>query len=522
MFRKFIGQNKTLILASLVLLLIFISVLYVGIDQIYKRESARQHEQEVAQLQAGKMTVKTFFDNIVSDLRLLSSFPAIENYVESEFKRSHDEVKELFLHFAESNYQFYRYKIIDSSGQARIVVDNKPQAAPEVLPYEEWHGKKPRDYLAELLELEKDQIHSSPINFQVEFGDEEVLDAPVLWVSIPLTGAGGKIGGIFSLAVNISECLRLLPESILVQTEEDNLIFTDHDGVVEFHQSGYAFPEHSGDLFVSDMETIHYTTKEFLPGKSLILGIHHKHPELKQIFNRMVAATVMLGALFFGMVFVIDYVNFQKNREMVSAEKAIIFSLASLAEGRDPETGAHLARTKTYSALLAGELAEDHKFHKIISRDFIENLSEATPLHDIGKVAIPDSILLKAEKLTDDEFEKIKEHVSAGKKIVGNAIDKFKLKQPFLAMSLNICEYHHEKYSGEGYWGLKGEQIPLEARIFALCDAYDAIRSERPYKRALPHDKAVERIKKDSGTHFDPDVVNAFLRCEEDFKDIRR
>ncbi len=158
----------------------------------------------------------------------------------------------------------------------------------------------------------------------------------------------------------------------------------------------------------------------------------------------------------------------------------------------------------------------------MMTDDFLENLAEAAPLHDIGKVGVPDSILLKPGKLTDEEFEEMKEHTLSGSDIIRNAIDKFKLNQPFLNMSLNICNYHHEKYNGKGYLGLKGEQIPLEARIFAICDAYDALRSERPYKSASPHEEAVEKIKEDSGTHFDPDIVNAFLRCEEVFRDLER
>jgi len=166
-------------------------------------------------------------------------------------------------------------------------------------------------------------------------------------------------------------------------------------------------------------------------------------------------------------------------------------------------------------------LSKDKKYRKLITNEFIEDLYDAAPLHDIGKVGIRDAILLKESKLTNEEYEEIKKHVKIGKQILQNTIDKFKLKQLFFIMGRNICAYHHEKYNGKGYpEGLKGQEIPLEARIFTLCDAYDAIRSKRPYKNELSHEEAVKRIKSDSGEHFDPDIVDAFLKCEKEFLKI--
>ncbi|MFH1543049.1 MAG: HD domain-containing phosphohydrolase, partial [Patescibacteria group bacterium] len=197
---------------------------------------------------------------------------------------------------------------------------------------------------------------------------------------------------------------------------------------------------------------------------------------------------------------------------------AIISSLAGLTEGRDPETGRHLERTRNYSVVLAKQLRKDKKYRKLITNEFIEDLYDATPLHDIGKVGIRDAILLKESKLTNEEYEEMKKHVQIGKQVLQNTIDRFKLKQSFFIIGRNICAYHHEKYNGKGYLeGLKGQEIPLEARVFALCDAYDVIRSKRPYKDELSHEEALRRIKSDSGEHFDPDIVCAFLKCEKEF-----
>jgi len=218
---------------------------------------------------------------------------------------------------------------------------------------------------------------------------------------------------------------------------------------------------------------------------------------------------------------IIGYLNVVRFRELIGAQKAIIFSLVELTERRDPETGQHLERTKKYTAELAKQLRENKKYRKLITSEFIEDISDAAPLHDIGKVGIRDSVLLKKSKLTQEEYEEMKEHVRIGKQILQDAIDTFKLKQPFLLVGRNICAYHHEKYDGKGYLeGLKGTEIPLEARIFTLCDTYDAIRSKRPYKDALPHEEAVRRIMSDSGEHFDPDIVDAFLKIENEFAKI--
>jgi putative two-component system response regulator len=218
---------------------------------------------------------------------------------------------------------------------------------------------------------------------------------------------------------------------------------------------------------------------------------------------------------------IISYINFARFRELIGAQKAIISSLAGLTEGRDPETGRHLERTRNYSVVLAKQLRKDKKYRKLITNEFIEDLYDAAPLHDIGKVGIRDAILLKESKLTSEEYEEMKKHAQIGKQVLRNTIDRFKLKQSFFIIGRNICAYHHEKYNGKGYLeGLKGQEIPLEARVFALCDAYDAIRSKRPYKDELSHEEALRRIKSDSGEHFDPDIVDAFLKCEKEFLKI--
>lgn len=185
-----------------------------------------------------------------------------------------------------------------------------------------------------------------------------------------------------------------------------------------------------------------------------------------------------------------------------------VFALAKLAELRDPETGYHLERTREYSVILASELG--------CPEDFVANIYKVGPLHDIGKVGIPDRVLLKPAALTDEEYAEMKKHPVIGADVILSIIADHHLSRGYLLMARDIILHHHERYDGTGYpCGLKGEDIPLSARIFSIVDAYDAIISKRPYKPPLPHEEALRRIKKDSGTHFDPAVVDAFFRIHE-------
>lgn len=208
-------------------------------------------------------------------------------------------------------------------------------------------------------------------------------------------------------------------------------------------------------------------------------------------------------------------------KKVQSARNATILGLAKLAEYRDADTGAHLERIREYAKVLAEELAKKPKYVGYITHEYIEDIYNSSILHDIGKVGIPDSILLKPGRLTVEEFEVVKRHSSLG----GDALKTVESKiegQSFMSLGKEIAYYHHEKWDGTGYpKGLKGEEIPLSARIVSLADVYDALTSKRVYKDAFSHEKAKEIILADRGKHFDPDVVDAFIVHEEDFRSIR-
>lgn len=188
-----------------------------------------------------------------------------------------------------------------------------------------------------------------------------------------------------------------------------------------------------------------------------------------------------------------------RTRELHDTRLLIIQRLGRAAEYRDNETGYHVIRMSHYSQLIAREYSGNEEWTNLIFN--------AAPMHDVGKIGIPDSILLKPGKLNQEEWELMKKHSRFGAEIIG------KNSNTLLTMSRSIALYHHEKVDGSGYpCGLSGEQIPIEARIVAIADVFDALTSTRPYKKAWPVQKAVEHIVEGKGQHFDPELVNIFIK----------
>ena len=198
-----------------------------------------------------------------------------------------------------------------------------------------------------------------------------------------------------------------------------------------------------------------------------------------------------------------------------------IFAMAKLAESRDPETGMHLERVRTFSRVLAEWISRQNQPGYEIDPAFIRDIYQTSPLHDIGKIGIPDSVLLKPGRLSDREFEVMKTHTAIGSETLGAAVEEFP-DAKFLKMARDIAGGHHERFDGTGYpIALTGNNIPLSARIVAIADVYDALTSKRVYKNAFNHDVAKSIITEESGSHFDPKVVTAFLAVEEEFMKIK-
>ena len=210
----------------------------------------------------------------------------------------------------------------------------------------------------------------------------------------------------------------------------------------------------------------------------------------------------------------------EKVKEISASQIATIHALVKSAESRDDDTGAHIERTASYCRLIAEELLEAGIYPDIVDNDFIDNIEMASPLHDIGKVGIEDSILLKPARLTNEEFEIMKTHVTIGYETLAS-VESLYHENAFLKLGMEISRYHHEKWDGSGYMeGTSGEDIPLSARIMALSDVYDALRARRVYKEPFSHDTSIGIIKEGRGKHFDPVLVDVFLKHDALFEQI--
>lgn len=208
-------------------------------------------------------------------------------------------------------------------------------------------------------------------------------------------------------------------------------------------------------------------------------------------------------------------------KEISDTQMAAIFAMSKLAESRDPETGEHLERMREYCKYIAQKLQNTIKYQSIITNQFVDNIYAASPLHDIGKVGIPDNVLLKPGRLTEEEWVIMRKHPIIGADTL-RAVDEQHPGNHFIKVGVAIAEYHHERWDGSGYpYGLKADAIPLEARILALGDVFDALTSQRCYKKAFDPDKTRGIIMESEGSHFDPDIVKVFVDNEEEFFRIR-
>ncbi len=207
--------------------------------------------------------------------------------------------------------------------------------------------------------------------------------------------------------------------------------------------------------------------------------------------------------------------------EVFRLQEATIRVMVSLAEFRDECTGNHIRRTQNYVRLLAEYLSRQPRDGAFLGRDQIDRIAKASPLHDIGKIAIPDHILLKPGRHTPEEFEIMKTHSSKGESMLQRSLREMGGENEMLVFACQIARSHHERWDGSGYPDrLAGEAIPLAARLMAVADVYDALRSRRPYKKAFSHAEAVEIVVQGRGTHFDPLLVEAFLALESVFAEI--
>lgn len=210
----------------------------------------------------------------------------------------------------------------------------------------------------------------------------------------------------------------------------------------------------------------------------------------------------------------------KEHQKLEQVQDATIMTLASLTETRDSETGSHILRTKSYVRELTEELRRQNLFTETITQSFIDDITKSAPLHDIGKVGIPDSILLKPGRLSKEEFEVIKTHTVLGEQVLRRTVAGLG-KGSYLELAVDIAGTHHEKWDGTGYpCGLQGDNIPLAGRIMAVADVYDALTMERVYKAGMSHEQALEIMLSERGKHFDPVILDTFVSIGDRISDL--
>ena len=258
------------------------------------------------------------------------------------------------------------------------------------------------------------------------------------------------------------------------------------------------------------MGAVDYITKPFAP--AVVLARVRTHVALKKAQDRLMQHNSDLEAEIS-----------LRMAESDIAEQVSIRALAHLAETRDPETGNHILRTQNYVRALATQLSTHGEYRQLLTKRNIELMTRSAPLHDIGKVGIPDHILLKPGKLTPEEMTIMKTHSLIGAEAIEKAEHDVSMPVPFLMFAKEIAKFHHEKWDGTGYpEGRKGKDIPLSARLMAVADVFDALISVRVYKSAMTFEQARDIILAGRDKHFDPDVVDAFEICFADFVNIAK
>jgi putative two-component system response regulator len=326
-----------------------------------------------------------------------------------------------------------------------------------------------------------------------------------------LTAGGTALAGLYNVVTLNSGGLLLkqlekrIPDLILLDIEMPEMTGYDAIKVIKSKPETERIPvifltsksDEKDELEGLSLGAVDYISKPF--STPLLLKRIEVHLELAELHNNL-----------HGMVKA-------KTKSVMELQNALLETMAELVEYRDKITGGHIERTTRYLGILLEAMVKQGLRKEETSSWDLDLMLQSAQLHDVGKIAIRDGILQKPSKLTPEEFEEIKKHTVFGKEVIDN-IKKKTTEQTFLEYAGIFAETHHEKWDGSGYpKGLKGEEIPLEGRLMAIADVYDALVSERPYKKAFTHEEAVDIIRSDSGKHFDPELSKLFVSVSDEF-----
>lgn len=507
-------KNRFFFIVLMLFVICFGLIGYLSISKLFKKEVVLRHSVANTQLLSAASTVSFFFSGIRAKLLFLKDEPGIQDFAGSGFKSPEyrKQVVQDLSGLVSHSGNIRQAYIFDPFGYEILHTDRKKASAEPATDH---------DHITKGVLVFKKGSQQDPVRYYPITRPES--GTPGMAVSVSLFDGYGYFQGYLVFNIDLLQLFKILPENISIQTSSGDRISLEQGRIVH-DKSPLLFSGNSaGEIEsrrVSRTETLHFKKVPLTEARYLVVVKTHEHAPLSGLMKKLLLQAAGVFIVFFGFISALALSTLSRIREKIKADKTMIHALITLTDWRDPETGDHLNRTRQYCAILAKRLRKKQGKFKI-SKQFIEDIYESAPLHDIGKVGIKDAILLKPGRFTPAEYEQMKRHVDIGKLIINDLIARLPGSQSVLKMALNICEFHHEKFNGTGYSkGLRGKEIPLEARIFAVADVYDALRSERPYKKRMDHRTVLHIIQKESGKHFDPDIVEIFMDAGDEFERI--
>ncbi|CAH0529974.1 HD domain-containing phosphohydrolase [Vibrio hippocampi] len=516
---------------------------------------------------------------LIDDVSFLADQITQSGYLYSTNPEARASIEKLFISELVTHSYYDQARILDAKGQELIRV-NYNEGNPFSVDKTQLQDKSGRYYYNAALNLQPGEFYLSKLDLNIENGVIELPMKPTLRVSLPIWGENQQIVAMVVINYNATQVLQLIQLNLnsvqgdaMLFDNDGHWLLKDNESVNWSFQLGgdRSFKESDSDIwhqihgfqsnqfdfgeqhYVSDTINLQTANASNLINASALGDIHWKlviayqKPTIGWAFfiNNSALALFFVGiyplcALLALTLCIqdikrknaeLELVNLthsleeqveRRTRELIVTQDATIECLADLAETRDNETGGHIRRTRNYIRLLLDELMFDSPYKSQLTPKICKLIVRSAPLHDIGKVGISDSILLKPGKLTDDEFKIMKTHTLLGFQALDNAkrtiCTQSTDKINFLSYACDIALCHHEKWDGSGYpKGLKGEEIPLAARLMSLADVYDALVSKRVYKPAFERAEVEDIILNKSVGHFDPVLLNAFAKLKDEF-----
>ena len=561
------------------------AIIFLALYLLSDFENEKKDAEIKVALQQVDNHINEHFRSVFSDLEFLANNPIIDSYIGySHVTTERDAVQSIFQSMAQSHDDYDQIRLLSKDGMELVRVNRNGDTV-SVTNSENLQDKSDRYYYKEALSLQPGGVYISRLDLNVDNGVVEIPYKPMMRFVLPIVDAEQNILALIALNLKGNLVLTHLHEIMKNQRGEHLVLnregfrlhsqnkqdptwafmFNSKDNFASEHPSVWSSINSSSyGVFESNLGRIHYmvVNKKSAVGndssnKSLkpwivivitndsLMTVTFFKEHITYLFPLLIAFPLGSFLLWFWAKAAagrslaenqLKNINVEleqkvllRTKELELTREATILSLATLAETRDNETGQHIRRTQRYAQVLAKELQSNPDFWDAITDDFISEIFRSAPLHDIGKVGIPDQILLKPGPLTAEEFKVMQQHSVLGSNALEEAILTISATSPsgqamtFLHMARDIAHYHHERWDGSGYpKGLSGESIPLGARIMALADVYDALVSQRVYKEAFSKDKAERIMMHESIGHFDPRILKGFESVRDDFWKIRQ